>query len=43
MVFITDDTWRKNGVDVININGIKWLNETNIEEQMSRSRLSNLT
>ena len=27
MVFITADTWRNNGVEVIPVNNIKWLNE----------------
>ena len=36
MVFITADTWRKNGVEVIIVDNIKWLNETNIEEQLGR-------
>ena len=34
MVFITEDTWRKNGVDVIIIDNIKGLNETHIKEQL---------
>ena len=28
MVFITADTWRKNGAEVIIVDKIKWLNET---------------
>ena len=27
MVFITADTWRKNSVEVIIVNDIKWLNQ----------------
>ena len=34
MVFITKDTWENNGVEVIIVDNIKWLNETNIEEQL---------
>ena len=41
MVFITEDTWRKNGVEVIIVDNIKWLNETNIEEEMGNSALRN--
>ena len=36
MVFITEDTWKKSGVEVIIVDNIKWLNETNIEEQLGR-------
>ena len=31
MVFITVDTWRKNGVEVIIVDNIKRLNEKHIE------------
>ena len=30
MVFITADTWRKNSVEVIIVDNIKWLNEKHI-------------
>ena len=40
MAFISADTWRKNGVGVIIVDVIKWLNETNIEEQFGRPRLT---
>ena len=43
MIKITKETWRKNGVQVIVVNGIKWLNETNIEKQLGHSRLRNIT
>ena len=36
MFFITLDTWRKNGVEVRIVDGIKWLNEWNIKEQLRR-------
>ena len=36
MVFITADTWGKNGIEVTTVNGIKWFNETNIGEQLGR-------
>ena len=39
MVFITEDTWRKNCVEVRTVDNVKWLNETNIEEQLCCSRL----
>ena len=31
MVFITADTWINNGVEVIPVDNIKWLNEKHIE------------
>ena len=34
MVEITSETWKKNCVEVIVFNGKKWLNETNIEDQL---------
>ena len=41
MVFITEDTWRENGVEVIIVDNIKWMNETNIEEQLGRVNFRN--
>ena len=43
MAFITEDTWKKNGVEVIVVDEIKWLNETNIEEELGRVTLRNST
>ena len=43
MVFITADTWRKNSVEVIIVNDIKWLNEKNIEEQLGKSTFNKTT
>ena len=43
MIFVTVDTWQENGVEVITFNKEKWLNETNIEEQLGRSCLRNIT
>ena len=43
MVFITADTWQKNVTEVIVLDKIKWLNETNIEEQLGYSKLRNIT
>ena len=39
MVFITAEAWQKNGVEVIIVDNIKWLNETNIEEQLGHVRI----
>ena len=35
--------WEENSVEVIVLNGIKWLNEKNIEEQLGRANLPALT
>ena len=43
MVNITKKKWGKNGVEVIVLNGIKWLNEKNIGEQLGHSNLPALT
>ena len=43
MVFITADTWQKNGVEGVVFNKEKWLNEKHIEEQLGYSRLANIT
>ena len=42
MVFITADTWRENGIQVIIADGVKWLNETKIEEQIGYTTLRNV-
>ena len=34
MVEITKETWERNDVEVIVFNGKKWLNETNIKDQL---------
>ena len=31
MVFITEDTWRKNGVELTIVDDMKWLNEKHIK------------
>ena len=43
MFFITADTWRKNGIEVLIINGIKWLNEKQREKQSCYSNLVAVT
>ena len=43
MVFITTDTWRKIGVEVIIVGNIKWLNKTNIEKLLGRVCFQNTT
>ena len=43
MVFITKETWRSNGVEVIVFNGKKWLNGKHIEEQLEHSNLREVT
>ena len=43
MVEITKETWKKNGVEVIIFNGKKWLNETNIKDQLKHSNLAAVT
>ena len=35
MFKITKKTWERNGVEVIVFNGKKWLNETNIKDQLN--------
>ena len=39
MVFITANTWQKDGVEVITVDNIKWLNEKHIVEQLNYSTL----
>ena len=43
MVKITKETWEDNGVEVIIFNGNKWLNETNIKDQLKYSNLAAVT
>ena len=31
MVFITENTWKNNGIEVIIVNNVKWLNEKHLE------------
>ena len=40
MVEINKETWERNGVEVIIFNGKKWLNETNIKDQLKHSNLA---
>ena len=43
MVEITKETWKRNAVEVIVFNGKKWLNETNIKDQLKHSNLAAVT
>ena len=43
IVEITKETWERNGVEVIVFNGKKWLNETNIKDQLKDSNLAAVT
>ena len=43
MVKITKETWERNGVEVIVFNGKKWLNETNMKDQLRHSKLAVVT
>ena len=43
MVNISKKTWTNNGVEVIVFNGIKWLNENDIEEQLGHANLVAIT
>ena len=43
MVEITKESSGKNGVEVIISNGKKWLNETNIKDQLKHSNLAAVT
>ena len=43
MVEVTTKTWERNGVEVIVFNGKKWLNETNIKDQLIHSNLAAAT
>ena len=43
MVKIAKETCGENGVEVIIFNGKKWLNETNIKDQLKHSNLAAFT
>ena len=43
MVKITKELWGKNGVEVIVINSKKWLNETNIKDELKHTNLAAVT
>ena len=43
MVFVTDDTWQKIGVEIIILDKVKWLNKKHIEEQLQYSNLKMIT
>ena len=43
MVETTKETWGKNGVEVIIFNGKKWLNASNIKDQLKHSNLATVT
>ena len=43
MLEITKETWGKNEREVIIFNGKKWLNETNIKDQLKHSNLAAVT
>ena len=34
MVFIAENTWKNNGIEVITINNVKWLNEKHLENNL---------
>ena len=43
MIRITEETWIKNGVEIIVFKGIKWLNENHIERQLCHANLVVIT
>ena len=43
MVFIIENTWKNNGIEVIIVNNVKWLNEKHLENNLKHSNLSMLT
>ena len=43
MAEISEETWQKNGMEVIVFNGKKWLNETNVKDQLKHSNLAAVT
>ena len=43
ILFITTDTWQKNGVEVIIYDEKRWLNEKHIEKQLEHSNLREIT
>ena len=43
MAEITKEIWERNNVEVIAFNGKKWLNKTNIKDQLKHSNLAAVT
>ena len=43
MIFIIKNTWKSNGIEVIIVNNVKWLNEKHLEIKLGHSNLSMLT
>ena len=43
MVFITENTWKNNGIEVTIVNNVKWLNEKRLENNLGHPNLSMLT
>ena len=43
MVFITKNTWKGNGIEVIVVDKIKWFNEKHIENKLGHSNLAMMT
>ena len=43
MAEISEETWPKNGVEVTVFNGKKWLNETNVKDELKHSNLAAVT
>ena len=43
MVFITKNTWKKSGVEVIVVDNVKWLNEKHTETKLGHSNLAMMT
>ena len=43
MVFITANTWKNNGIEVIIVNNVNWLNEKHLENSLGHSNLSMIT
>ena len=43
ILVITKETWQNNGIEVIELNGINWLNEKPIEEGLDHCALRNIT
>ena len=43
MVFITKNKWGKNGVEVIAVDNVKWLNEKHLEIRSGHSNLAMIT
>ena len=43
MIFITENTWKNNGIEEIIVSNVKWLNEKHLENNLGHSNLSMLT